>query len=70
MQLIAQKDIVHKNFHALRHPHATKLLATGMAFMDVSHRLGHVKLPPDKQEKSPDEPAEIIEKITKDGLPL
>jgi site-specific recombinase XerD len=41
--------VVHKNFYALRHPHATKLLASGIAFMGVSHRLGHAKPSPDKK---------------------
>jgi len=35
--------VEHKKFHALRHTHATKLLAAGKPIMDVSRRLGHSK---------------------------
>lgn len=42
-KLLHQAGVVHKNFHALRHTHATKLLAAGMPLMDVSRRLGHSK---------------------------
>lgn len=42
-KLLHQAGVVHKNFHALRHTHATKLLAAGMPLMDVSRRLGHAK---------------------------
>lgn len=43
-KLLHQAGVAHKNFHALRHTHATKLLAAGMPLMDVSRRLGHAKL--------------------------
>lgn len=33
----------HKKFHALRHTHATMLLASGEPVIDVSRRLGHSK---------------------------
>ncbi len=33
----------HKKFHALRHTHATELLAAGVPVIDVSRRLGHAK---------------------------
>ena len=42
-KLLRQAGIEHKKFHALRHTHATKLLAAGMPIMDVSRRLGHAK---------------------------
>ncbi|HML33798.1 tyrosine-type recombinase/integrase [Sporomusa sphaeroides] len=42
-KLLHQAGVEPKNFHALRHTHATKLLAAGMPLMDVSRRLGHAK---------------------------
>lgn len=33
----------HKKFHALRHTHATDLLAGGENIMEVTRRLGHSK---------------------------
>lgn len=42
-KLLHQAGVPAKNFHALRHTHATKLLAAGMPLMDVSRRLGHAK---------------------------
>lgn len=44
--LIAQKSLeksLHKNFHVLRHTHATLLLANGVPVIEVSRRLGHSK---------------------------
>jgi integrase len=37
------KTAMHKKFHALRHTHATELLASGENIMDVARRLGHSK---------------------------
>lgn len=37
------KEARHKKFHALRHTHATELLASGENIMDVARRLGHSK---------------------------
>ncbi|SCM82370.1 putative Integrase family protein [uncultured Sporomusa sp.] len=42
-KLLKDANVVHKNFHALRHTHATKLLAAGVPLMEVSRRLGHSK---------------------------
>lgn len=42
-KLLKQAGVEHKKFHALRHTHATKLLAAGKPIMDVSRRLGHSK---------------------------
>lgn len=42
-KLLHQAGVEHKKFHALRHTHATKLLAAGKPIMDVSRRLGHAK---------------------------
>ena len=42
-KLLHQAGVEHKKFHALRHTHATKLLAARMPLMDVSRRLGHSK---------------------------
>ena len=44
--LTKQKEAIaahYKKFHAIRHTHATELLATGENIMDVSRRLGHSK---------------------------
>ncbi len=41
--LIAEKQKLRKKFHALRHTHATWLLAAGVPLIDVSRRLGHSK---------------------------
>lgn len=37
-------NIPYKNFHVLRHTHATELLAAGIAIIEVSRRLGHTKV--------------------------
>lgn len=42
-KLLRQAGIPHKNFHALRHTHATRLLANGVPLLEVSRRLGHSK---------------------------
>jgi len=39
----ASAKAFHKKFHALRHTHATELLANGVPLIDVSRRLGHAK---------------------------
>lgn len=41
--LIRTQRGLHKKFHALRHTHATMLLAKGVPIIDVSRRLGHAK---------------------------
>lgn len=41
--LISTQRGIHKKFHALRHTHATMLLASGAPLIDVSRRLGHAK---------------------------
>lgn len=35
--------VPYRNFHALRHTHATQLLAAGVPLLEVSKRLGHAK---------------------------
>lgn len=39
----AARLAAHKKFHAIRHTHATNLLASGEPIVDVSRRLGHSK---------------------------
>lgn len=34
-------ELPHKNFHCLRHTHATQLLAEGVPLLEVAKRLGH-----------------------------
>lgn len=38
------KQLTFRNFHALRHTHATTLLASGLPIVDVSRVLGHAKV--------------------------
>lgn len=40
---VADFEEVYRNFHCLRHTHATMLLAAGEPIMEVSRRLGHAK---------------------------
>lgn len=41
--ILKEAGIPHKKFHALRHTHATQLLAAGIPILEVSRRLGHSK---------------------------
>lgn len=42
-KILANAGIPHKHFHALRHTHATQLLANGVPLLEVSKRLGHAQ---------------------------
>lgn len=42
--IVKLSGIKHKNFHVIRHTHATELLAAGAPIADVSRRLGHSKI--------------------------
>lgn len=42
-RILELSNIPHKHFHALRHTHATELLAKGIPILQVSRRLGHSK---------------------------
>lgn len=42
--LLACAGVTYRKFHALRHTHATELLATGVPIIEVSRRLGHAKI--------------------------
>lgn len=42
--LIKHAGLPHKNFHVLRHTHATELLAAGVPIIEVSRRMGHSKV--------------------------
>ncbi|MCR5559371.1 MAG: site-specific integrase, partial [Schwartzia sp.] len=42
--IVKLSGIPHKNFHVIRHTHATELLAAGAPIADVSRRLGHSKI--------------------------
>lgn len=39
--ILLEAHIPYKNFHVLRHTHATQLLANGVPLLEVSKRLGH-----------------------------
>lgn len=39
--ILLEAELEHKKFHALRHTHATQLLAAGVPLLEVSKRLGH-----------------------------
>ena len=39
--ILLEANIPYKNFHVLRHTHATQLLANGVPLLEVSKRLGH-----------------------------
>lgn len=41
--LLKEANIPYKNFHVLRHTHATQLLANNIPLLEVSKRLGHSK---------------------------
>ena len=40
-RILKEANMEHKKFHALRHTHATQLLAAGVPLLEVSKRLGH-----------------------------
>ena len=40
-RILKEAKIEHKKFHALRHTHATQLLAAGVPLLEVAKRLGH-----------------------------
>lgn len=42
--LLKKANIPYRKFHALRHTHATTLLAEGIPIIEVSRRLGHAKV--------------------------
>lgn len=42
-RILELAGLPHRHFHALRHTHATELLAKGIPILEVSHRLGHAK---------------------------
>ena len=42
-RVLVLAGIEHKNFHVLRHTHATQLLANHVPLIEVSRRLGHSK---------------------------
>ena len=42
-KILLQAEVEYKNFHVLRHTHATQLLAAGIPIVEVSRRLGHAK---------------------------
>lgn len=41
--ILKEANIPYKNFHVLRHTHATQLLANNIPLLEVSKRLGHSK---------------------------
>lgn len=41
--ILQEANIPYKNFHVLRHTHATQLLANNVPLLEVSKRLGHSK---------------------------
>ena len=43
-RLMEKLDIPYRNFHVIRHTHATDLLAAGVPIADVSRRLGHARI--------------------------
>lgn len=42
--LLRLANVPYRNFHVLRHTHATELLAAGVPIVEVSRRLGHSKI--------------------------
>lgn len=42
--VLKEAGLRHRHFHALRHTHATELLANGVPIIEVSRRLGHAKV--------------------------
>ena len=43
-KILEEAGLEHKHFHALRHTHATELLAQNIPIIEVSKRLGHAKV--------------------------
>lgn len=43
-QLLQKADVPYRNFHVIRHTHATELLAAGVPIADVSRRIGHARI--------------------------
>lgn len=41
--ILKEAGLPYRNFHCLRHTHATQLLAAGVPLLEVSKRLGHAK---------------------------
>lgn len=41
---ITKCELPYRNFHCLRHTHATLLLAAGIPIIEVSRRLGHARV--------------------------
>lgn len=42
--IIRKTSIPYRNFHVLRHTHATQLLANGVPIIEVSRRLVHARI--------------------------
>lgn len=42
-KILTNSGVPHKHFHALRHTHATQLLANNVPLLEVSKRLGHAQ---------------------------
>ncbi len=42
--IVKRANIPYRNFHVIRHTHATELLAAGAPIADVSRRIGHSKI--------------------------
>lgn len=42
--IVTTAGIPYRNFHVLRHTHATQLLAEGVPIIEVSRRLGHARI--------------------------
>ncbi|WP_196599240.1 tyrosine-type recombinase/integrase [Pectinatus frisingensis] len=43
-QILVKTNVPYRNFHVLRHTHATELLAQGIPIIEVSRRLGHARV--------------------------
>lgn len=42
--IVKRSGVPYRNFHVLRHTHATQLLANGVPIIEVSRRLGHARI--------------------------
>lgn len=40
-QVLQESGLPYRNFHCLRHTHATRLLANGIPIIEISRRLSH-----------------------------